>query len=134
MYDNGYIVKCRSILTNDICLSEASHKADVFLVCISYLTYSLKKCINNLAVWKIRVNTHTHTIIARQYIIKHLIYNGLPESIIRGYPCLTTKVPINTHPLPYCLKKGRIFLWSDGTGEHSLRPNIVVFLFPPITV
>lgn len=72
MYDNGYIVKCRSILTNDICLSEASHKADVFLVCISYLTYSLKKCINNLAVWKIRVNTHTHTIIARQYIIKHL--------------------------------------------------------------
>lgn len=60
MYDNGYIVKCRSILTNDICLSEASHKADVFLVCISYLTYSLKKCIDNLAVWKIRVNTHTH--------------------------------------------------------------------------
>ena len=134
MYDNGYIVKCRSILTNDICLSEASHKADVFLVCISYLTYSLKKCINNLAVWKIRVNTHTHTIIARQYIIKHLIYNGLPESIIRGYPCLTTKVPINTHPLPYCLKKGRIFLWSDGTGERSLRPNIVGFLFPSITV
>ena len=138
MYDNGYIVKCRSILTNDICLCEASHKADVFLVCISYLTYSLKKCINNLAVWKIRVNTHTHThthtIIARQYIIKHLIYNGLPESIIRGYPCLTTKVPINTHPLPYCLKKGRIFLWSDGTGERSLRPNIVGFLFPPITV
>ena len=133
MYDNGYIVKCRSILTNDICLSEASHKADVFLVCISYLTYSLKKCIDNLAVWKIRVNTHTHTIIARQYIIKHLIYNGLPESIIRGYPCLTTKVPINTHPLPYCLKKGRIFLWSDGTGERSLRPNIVGFLFPPIT-
>ena len=73
-------------------------------------------------------------IIARQYIIKHLIYNGLPESIIRGYPCLTTKVPINTHPLPYCLKKGRIFLWSDGTGERSLRPNIVGFLFPPITV
>lgn len=71
MYDNGYIVKCRSILTNDICLSEASHKADVFLVCISYLTYSLKKCIDNLAVWKIRVNTHT--IIVRQYIIKHLI-------------------------------------------------------------
>ena len=136
MYDNGYIVKCRSILTNDICLSEASHKADVFLVCISYLTYSLKKCIDNLAVSKIRVNTHTHThtIIARQYIIKHLIYNGLPESIIRGYPCLTTKVPINTHPLPYCLKKGRIFLWSDGTGERSLRPNIVGFLFPPITV
>lgn len=57
MYDNGYIVKCRSILTNDICLSEALHKADVFLVCISYLTYSLKKCIDNLAVWKIRVNT-----------------------------------------------------------------------------
>ena len=55
MYDNGYIVKCRSILTNDICLSEASHKADVFLVCISYLTYSLKKCINNLAVWKIQM-------------------------------------------------------------------------------
>ena len=134
MYDNGYIVKCRSILTNDICLSEASHKADVFLVCISYLTYSLKKCINNLAVWKIRVNTHTHTIIARQYIIKHLIYNGLPESIIRGYPCLTTKVPINTHPLPYCLKNCRIFLWSDGTGEPSLRPHIVGFLFPPITV
>ena len=136
MYDNGYIVKCRSILTNDICLSEASHKADIFLVCISYLTYSLKKCIDNLEVWKIRVNTHTHThtIIARQYIIKHLIYNGLPESIIRGYPCLTTKVPINTHPLPYCLKKGRIFLWSDGTGERSLRPNIVGFLFPPITV
>jgi len=134
MYDNGYIVKCRSILTNDICLSEASHKADIFLVCISYLTYSLKKCIDNLAVWKIRVNTHTHTIIARQYIIKHLIYNGLPESIIRGYPCLTTKVPINTHPLPYCLKKSRIFLWSDGTGERSLRPNIVGFLFPPITV
>jgi len=111
MYDNGYIVKCRSILTNDICLSEASHKADVF-----------------------HTHTHTHTIIARQYIIKHLIYNGLPESIIRGYPCLTTKVPINTHPLPYCLKKGRIFLWSDGTGERSLRPNIVGFLFPPITV
>lgn len=134
MYDNGYIVKCRSILTNDICLSEASHKADVFLVCISYLTYSLKKCIDNLAVWKIRVNTHKKKkIIARQYIIKHLIYNGLPESIIRGYPCLTTKVPINTHPLPYCLKKGRIFLWSDGTGERSLRPNIVGFLFPPIT-
>lgn len=80
MYDNGYIVKCRSILTNDICLSEASHKADIFLVCISYLTYSLKKCIDNLAVWKIRVNTHTKKkIIARQYIIKHLIYNGLPE-------------------------------------------------------
>lgn len=135
MYDNGYIVKCRSILTNDICLSEASHKADVFLVCISYLTYSLKKCIDNLAVWKIRVNTHTHTHNYRASIYnKTFIYNGLPESIIRGYPCLTTKVPINTHPLPYCLKKGRIFLWSDGTGERSLRPNIVGFLFPPITV
>lgn len=129
MYDNGYIVKCRSILTNDICLSEASHKADIFLVCISYLTYSLKKCIDNLAVWKIRVNTQLSRVK-----IKHLIYNGLPESIIRGYPCLTTKVPINTHPLPYCLKKSRIFLWSDGTGERSLRPNIVGFLFPPITV
>lgn len=58
MYDNGYIVKCRSILTNDICLSEASHKADVFLVCISSLHIPLK-CIDNLAVWKIRVNTHT---------------------------------------------------------------------------
>lgn len=65
MYDNGYIVKCRSILTNDICLSEASHKADIFLVCISYLTYSLKKCIDNLEVWKIRVNTHTHTQLSR---------------------------------------------------------------------
>lgn len=63
MYDNGYIVKCRSILTNDICLSEASHKADVFLVCISYLTYSLKKCINNLAVWKIRVHTQLSRVI-----------------------------------------------------------------------
>lgn len=63
MYDNGYIVKCRSILTNDICLSEASHKADVFLVCISYLTYSLKKCIDNLAVWKIRVNTQLSRVI-----------------------------------------------------------------------
>jgi hypothetical protein len=42
MYDNGYIVKCRSILTNDICLSEASHKADVFLVCISYLENTVK--------------------------------------------------------------------------------------------
>lgn len=50
MYDNGYIVKCRSILTNDICLSEASHKADVFLVCISYLTYSLKKSV--LIIWQ----------------------------------------------------------------------------------
>ena len=68
MYDNGYIVKCRSILTNDICLSEASHKADVFLVCISYLTYSLKKCIDNLAVWKIRVNTHILTGIPRALI------------------------------------------------------------------
>lgn len=42
MYDNGHIVKCRSILTNDICLSEASHKADVFLVCISYWKKRLK--------------------------------------------------------------------------------------------
>ena len=96
------------------------------------------KSAKNLDMCGICVNTHTHThthtILARQYIIKHLIYNGLPESIIRGYPCLTTKVPINTHPLPYCLKKGRIFLWSDGTGERSLRPNIVGFLFPPITV
>ena len=133
MYDNGYIVKCRSILTNDICLSEASHKADVFLVCISYLTYSLKKCIDNLAVWKIRVNTHKKNYRASIYN-KTFNLQWIPESIIRGYPCLTTKVPINTHPLPYCLKKGRIFLWSDGTGERSLRPNIVGFLFPPITV
>lgn len=36
---------------------------------------------------------------------------------------LRQKVPINTHPLPYCLKKGRIFLWSDGTGERSLQPE-----------
>ena len=139
MYDNGYIVKCRSILTNDICLSEASHKADVFLVCISYLTYSLKKCINNLAVWKIRVNTHTHTH-THTHNYRASIYNKtfnlqwITGINYPGYPCLTTKVPINTHPLPYCLKKGRIFLWSDGTGERSLRPNIVGFLFPPITV
>ena len=66
MYDNGYIVKCRSILTNDICLSEASHKADVFLVCISYLTYSLKKCIDNLAVWKNSCK-HTHNYRASIY-------------------------------------------------------------------
>ena len=96
---------------------------------------SNKNNVKNLRMCNVCItHTHTHTIIARQYIIKHLIYNGLPESIIRGYPCLTTKVPINTHPLPYCLKKGRIFLWSDGTGERSLRPNIVGFLFPPITV
>lgn len=35
MYDNGYIVKCRSILTNDICLSEASHKADVLCALVT---------------------------------------------------------------------------------------------------
>ena len=46
MYDNGYIVKCRSILTNDICLSEASHKADVFLVCISYRASIYNKTFN----------------------------------------------------------------------------------------
>ena len=61
MYVNGFSIKCRSILTTHIWLSECTHKADVFLVCISYLTSSLKKCMNNLAVWKIRVNTHTHT-------------------------------------------------------------------------
>lgn len=90
MYDNGYIVKCRSILTNDICLSEASHKADVFLVCISYLTYSLKKCINNLAVWKIRVNTHTHTHSDRHsprvnlLIFKKIYKDG--NSFFRSFP------------------------------------------------
>ena len=75
MYDNGYIVKCRSILTNDICLSEASHKADVFLVCISYLTYSLKMFILNLAFCKILLNknphTNTHKINTRKYIKKN---------------------------------------------------------------
>ena len=64
MYDNGYIVKCRSILTNDICLSEASHKADVFLVCISYLTYSLKKCIN---IWQCGKFVYTHNYRASIY-------------------------------------------------------------------
>lgn len=131
MYDNGYIVKCRSILTNDICLSEASHKADVFLVCISYLTYSLKKCIDNLAVWKIRVNTHNYraSIYNKTFNLQWITGINYP-----GLSLSYDKVPINTHPLPYCLKKGRIFLWSDGTGERSLRPNIVGFLFPPITV
>ena len=131
MYDNGYIVKYRSILTNDICLSDASHKADVFLVCISFLTYSLKKCIDNLAVWKIRVNTHTHTIIARQYIIKHLIYNGLPESIIRGYPRFTTKVPINTHLLPYFLKKAGNFYCPTVLGSVLCARISSVFCFHP---
>lgn len=62
MYDNGYIVKCRSILTNDICLSEASHKADVFLVCISYLTYSLKSV---LIIWQCGKFVYTHTQLSR---------------------------------------------------------------------
>lgn len=95
MYDNGYIVKCRSILTNDICLSEASHKADVFLVCISYLTYSLKKCINNLAVWKIRVNTHTHT---------HIL-TGIPRALIylfsKRYTRMGTLFSGVFRPFPY---------------------------------
>jgi len=83
MYDNGYIVKCRSILTNDICLSEASHKADVFLVCISYLTYSLKKCINNLAVWKIRVNTQLSRVYNKTFNLQWITginYPGLSLS------------------------------------------------------
>lgn len=133
MYDNGYIVKCRSILTNDICLSEASHKADVFLVCISYLTYSLKKCINNLAVWKIRVNTHTHNYRASIYNktfnlqwITGINYPGLSLSYDKSSYKYSSSAILS--------QKGRIFLWSDGTGERSLRPNIVGFLFPPITV
>lgn len=97
MYDNGYIVKCRSILTNDICLSEASHKADVFLVCISYLTYSLKKCINNLAVWKIRVNTHTHTHT-------HIL-TGIPRALIylfsKRYTRMGTLFSGVFRPFPY---------------------------------
>lgn len=83
MYDNGYIVKCRSILTNDICLSEASHKADVFLVCISYLTYSLKKCINNLAVWKIRVHTQLSRVYNKTFNLQWITginYPGLSLS------------------------------------------------------
>ena len=102
MYDNGYIVKCRSILTNDICLSEASHKADVFLVCISYLTYSLKKCINNLAVWKIRVNTHTHTHSDRHFprvnllIFKKICKDG--NSFFRSFPSFSVFVcPLFIH-------------------------------------
>lgn len=49
MYDNGYIVKCRSILTNDICLSEASHKADVFLCALVTLHIPLKSV---LIIWQ----------------------------------------------------------------------------------
>lgn len=134
MYDNGYIVKCRSILTNDICLSEASHKADVFLVCISYLTYSLKKCIDNLAVWKIRVNTHTK----KNY--RASIYNktfNLQWITGINYPGLSLSYDKSSYKYSSSAilsQKGRIFLWSDGTGERSLRPNIVGFLFPPITV
>lgn len=137
MYDNGYIVKCRSILTNDICLSEASHKADVFLVCISYLTYSLKKCINNLAVWKIRVNTHTHT---HTHNYRASIYNktfNLQWITGINYPGLSLSYDKSSYKYSSSAilsQKGRIFLWSDGTGERSLRPNIVGFLFPPITV
>lgn len=131
MYDNGYIVKCRSILTNDICLSEASHKADVFLVCISYLTYSLKKCINNLAVWKIRVNTHNYraSIYNKTFNLQWITginYPGLSLSYDKSSYKYSSSAILS--------QKGRIFLWSDGTGERSLRPNIVGFLFPPITV
>lgn len=135
MYDNGYIVKCRSILTNDICLSEASHKADVFLVCISYLTYSLKKCINNLAVWKIRVNTHTHTHNYRASIYNKTFNLQWITGI--NYPGLSLSYDKSSYKYSSSAilsQKGRIFLWSDGTGERSLRPNIVGFLFPPITV
>lgn len=135
MYDNGYIVKCRSILTNDICLSEASHKADVFLVCISYLTYSLKKCIDNLAVWKIRVNTHTHTHNYRASIYNKTFNLQWITGI--NYPGLSLSYDKSSYKYSSSAilsQKGRIFLWSDGTGERSLRPNIVGFLFPPITV
>ena len=68
MYDNGYIVKCRSILTNDICLSEASHKADVFLVCISYLTYSLNIPLKSvLIIWQCGKFVYTHNYRASIY-------------------------------------------------------------------
>lgn len=128
MYDNGYIVKCRSILTNDICLSEASHKADVFLVCISYLTYSLKKCINNLAVWKIRVNTHNYraSIYNKTFNLQWITginYPGLSLSYDKSSYKYSSSAILS--------QKGRIFLWSDGTGERSLRPNIVGFCFHP---
>lgn len=131
MYDNGYIVKCRSILTNDICLSEASHKADVFLVCMSYLTYSLKKCIDNLAVWKIRVNTHNYraSIYNKTFNLQWITginYPGLSLSYDKSSYKYSSSAILS--------QKSRIFLWSDGTGERSLRPNIVGFLFPPITV
>lgn len=52
MYDNGYIVKCRSILTNDICLSEASHKADVFLVCLCALVTLHIPLKSVLIIWQ----------------------------------------------------------------------------------
>lgn len=99
MYDNGYIVKCRSILTNDICLSEASHKADVFLVCISYLTYSLKKCINNLAVWKIRVNTHTHTH-THTSVCRNLYLRLFKVILLSFYRVPFFSFPLKRHGIP----------------------------------
>lgn len=62
MYDNGYIVKCRSILTNDICLSEASHKATFFLCALVTLHIPLKSV---LIIWQCGKFVYTHTQLSR---------------------------------------------------------------------
>lgn len=60
MYENyGRYHECRHVFLNEIFAGDTPSLVEVFFLCLSLLKKSCKKCADYLAVWKIRVNTHT---------------------------------------------------------------------------
>lgn len=63
MYNDKHIVKCRPFphIADNVCSGDAPSLAEALFVCPAFSKISNRKCADYLAVWKIRVNTHTHT-------------------------------------------------------------------------
>ena len=115
MFCDGHTAKCRSNVGLAICFGDASSfGVKLFLVCVHILKTIRKKCADYLAVWKIRVNTHTHThILSRVFYRLSVKYQSVSKSVFLLFRSLYAPTASFA---PYTSTG-----FSDGRIRYSLR-------------
>lgn len=72
MYENYRRYReCRHVFLDEIFAGDTPSLIEVFFLCLFLLKKSCKKCADYLAVWKIRVNTHSHRASRYKIYLKH---------------------------------------------------------------
>lgn len=128
-----FILNFTSFVYNNCCTSAVQTSLTALglqIISEKYLSDALKKCANCLAVWKIRVNTHTHNRHARQYTDYFLNTNTLRRVRFLEYLSFPRYYP-NLYMPPSPIGGARRHIRRRCLPEHgaTMPANIADMLF-----